>query len=597
MEKVVVLDSGGQYCHLIARKVRELGVYAEIRPLSTRASRLAGYRGAIISGGPASVFEATSPQPDPALFRLGAPVLGICYGHHLMAHHLGGHVEPFPTREFGPAVLNLKSRQSLFTGLAARERIWMSHGDQVTALPPGFKILGSTRDCAIAAMGDEKRRIYGLQFHPEVTHTPHGVRLLQNFLYRVCGCQGDWRPADRVRELQATIRRKTGARRVLFFLSGGVDSTVAFTLTVQALGAERVHGIFVDTGFMRHAEGREIAETFERLNLGALEVIDARGRFFQALRGVTDPEEKRKIIGSLFVDVQDDILAGRRYRSRGWMLGQGTIYPDTIESGGTKNAAVIKTHHNRVDRIQQMLAEKRVLEPLAHFYKDEVRQVGRALGLPDEVVKRHPFPGPGLAIRCLCSSRERRPEADAAIAAEARQYGLDAFLLPLRSVGVQGDFRTYAQVTVLHGAGLRHDALEDLPTRLTNQFRQTNRIVTALWPQQLDPSEWRIRRATLSPGRVQLLRAADHIVTRFLHEQYLYDLIWQCPVVLLPFTRDGGETIALRPISSVDGMTAEVVHIPLPQLAQLTKELMELEGIDAVLFDISNKPPSTIEWE
>jgi len=597
MEKVVVLDSGGQYCHLIARKIRELGVYAEIRPVGTPARRLGGYRGAIISGGPASVFEPGSPQPDAGLFRLGAPVLGICYGHQLMAQHLEGRVDPGFTREFGHAVLRLRSRESIFAGLGGRQQVWMSHGDQVSELPPGFRVMGTTADCAIAAMGDQRRRLFGIQFHPEVTHTTHGVAILRNFLFGVCGCKGDWHPGDQAAQVAAAIRRKAGRRRVLFFLSGGVDSTVAYSLTVRALGEERVRGIFVDTGFMRQDEAKEIARAFSQLELGRLEVVDARRRFFDALRGVGEPEEKRRIIGRLFVEVQDHILASRRYRSRDWMLGQGTIYPDTIESGGTKHAARIKTHHNRVDRIRQMLAEKRVLEPLAQFYKDEVRRLGRAVGLPDEVVRRHPFPGPGLAIRCLCSERRLGPEVDPAIGETARQGGYEAFLLPLRSVGVQGDMRTYAKLTVLHGAAVRHDALAELTTAITNRFRQTNRVACALWPRRIDPAEWRIRRAGLTRPRIRLLQRVDQIVTRFLHEQFLYDLIWQCPVVLLPFSRDGGETVALRPISSVDGMTAEVVHIPPAQLAELARELAEVEGVDAVLFDISNKPPSTIEWE
>ncbi len=597
MEKVVVLDSGGQYCHLIARKIRELGVYAEIRPVGTPASRLGGYRGAIISGGPASVFEPDSPQPHPSLFRARLPILGICYGHQLLAQHLQGEVAPGHTREFGHAVLTVQANGSIFHGLKEHQRIWMSHGDQVTKLPRGFRVLGATRDCAIAAMGDDKRRLYGLQFHPEVTHTEHGLDILRNFLFRVCGCRGDWHPGDRVRELQAGIRRRAGDRRVLFFLSGGVDSTVAYTLTERALGPERVHAICVDTGFMRAAETREISAVFRQHHLGALEVVDARKRFFTALRGVTDPETKRRIIGALFVDVQDEILASRRYRSKEWLLGQGTIYPDTIESGGTQHAALIKTHHNRVDRIQQLIAEKRVLEPLAQFYKDEVRVLGRALGLPDSVVRRHPFPGPGLAIRCLCSERELRPEPDLGIALEAGEVGYMAFLLPLRSVGVQGDLRTYGKLTVLHGAPVHHEALEQLTTRITNQHRHTNRVVVALSPSLLVPDEWRIRKATLTPARIRLLQKVDQIVTRFLHEEFLYDLIWQCPVVLLPFSRDGGETVALRPISSVDGMTAEVVHIPPSQLKRLTAELAAVPGIDAVFYDISNKPPSTIEWE
>ncbi|MBI3667164.1 MAG: glutamine-hydrolyzing GMP synthase [Acidobacteria bacterium] len=597
MEKIVVLDSGGQYCHLIARKVRELGVYAEIRPLGTRASRLRSCKGIIISGGPASVFEKSSPQPDPALFRTAAPILGICYGHQLMAQHLDGKVVPGRTREFGHAELTVQSKDSIFAGLHNHERIWMSHGDHVTALPPGFRTLGTTRDCGIAAMGDEARRYYGLQFHPEVTHTPRGVEILKNFLFQVCGCRGDWHPVDRVAQVEARIRRQVGARRVLFFLSGGVDSTVASTLTVRALGADRVHGIYVDTGFMRLGETREIRAGFPRLGFKDIEVFDARKRFFQALRGVTDPEAKRRIIGRLFVDIQDHILASRRYRSREWMLGQGTIYPDTIESGGTRDAALIKTHHNRVDRIQQLLAEKRVLEPLAQFYKDKVRELGRVISLPDEILRRHPFPGPGLAIRCICSDRPLSPEWDEAISAVAGAGGYGAFLLPLHSVGVQGDCRTYGKLTVLHGAPIRHAALEELTTRITNTFRHTNRVAVALRPRALDPARWSIRRATLTPRRIRLLQQVDDVVTRFLHEQFLYDLIWQCPVVLLPFSRQGGETVALRPISSVDGMTAEVVHIPPPQLSELADRLAEVEGIDAVLFDISNKPPSTIEWE
>jgi len=597
MERIAVLDSGGQYCHLIARKVRELGVYAEIRPVGTTAARLSNCRGVILSGGPASVFEPGSPQPDPALFRLSVPLLGICYGHQLMARHLDGGVAPGVTREFGPAMMTVESGGSIFKGLGRREQVWMNHGDHVAELPPGFRAMARTRDCAIAAMGDERRRFYGLQFHPEVTHTRRGVEILRNFLFRVCGCRGDWRPEGQVRQITGAIRRRADGRRVLFFLSGGVDSTVAYSLTVQALGAGRVHGIYVNTGFMREGETAEIAEAFAPLGLGEPEVIDARRRFFPALRGVTDPERKRQIIGRLFVEVQDHVLSSRRYSSRQWMLGQGTIYPDTIESGGTQHAAVIKTHHNRVDRIRQLMVQKRVLEPLAQFYKDEVRHLGRVMGLPDQILRRHPFPGPGLAIRCLCSDRRRPLEADAEVEALALEAGYRAFLLPLRSVGIQGDSRTYAQLTVLYGSPIRHEALAGLTTRITNRFRRTNRVAVVVRPSRFEPEEWRIHRATLTPRRIRLLQRADQVVTRFLRDQFLYDLIWQCPVVLLPFSRSGGETIALRPISSVDGMTAEVVHIPAPQLEELASRLAQIDGIDAVLFDISSKPPSTIEWE
>jgi GMP synthase (glutamine-hydrolysing) len=335
MDKIAVLDSGGQYCHLIARKVRELGVYAEILPLNVAPRKLAGFRGVILSGGPSSVFESDSPHPSAKLFELAKPILGICYGHHLMAHHLDGVVQRGDTHEFGRADLQIRQPDSLFDGLARRQRVWMSHGDLVAKLPSGFQVLADTRECDVAAMGDLDRKYFGLQFHPEVIHTAHGAEILRNFLARVCGCSMDWHPEDRVAQLVEKIRHAAHQRRVLFFLSGGVDSTVAYALTMRALGHELVHGIYVDTGFMRAGETEEIQAAFERLDLGRLEVIPAAGQFFSALRGVVEPEGKRRIIGRLFVDVQDRILARREFAGHDWMLGQGTIYPDTIESGGT----------------------------------------------------------------------------------------------------------------------------------------------------------------------------------------------------------------------------------------------------------------------
>ncbi len=597
MDKIAVLDSGGQYCHLIARKVRELGVYAEILPLDVAPRKLSSYRGVIISGGPSSVFDPGAPQPQAGLFGLKRPVLGICYGHQLMAQHLKGTVEPGATHEFGRADLRVKRKDSLFAGLGRRERVWMSHGDQVSRLPAGFEILADTRECEVAAMGDLERKFFGLQFHPEVIHTAHGSAMLRNFLVEVCGCRKDWHPEDRVGQLVKRIRRTVRGRRVLFFLSGGVDSTVAYTLTVKALGPELVHGIYVDTGFMRADETAEIQQAFGRLNLGKLEVASAGRRFFTALRGVVDPEQKRRIIGRLFVEVQDHILERGEFAGHDWMLGQGTIYPDTIESGGTSHAAVIKTHHNRVERITELIEEGRLLEPLAEFYKDEVRHLGRALGLPRALIERHPFPGPGLAIRCLCSAQAARPLADAAIDAVAKSAGYRAFLVPLLSVGVQGDSRSYAQLTVLHGGDLDYRLLLPAATRITNQFRRTNRVVLALEPKRWRPSDWRIKRASLTKKRVTLLQQADKIVTAFLRHERLYDRVWQCPVVLLPLTRQGGETIAARPITSVDGMTAEVAHLPPAKVATLAKQLRSLPGVEAVLFDVSHKPPSTIEWE
>ena len=597
MEKVAVLDSGGQYCHLIARKVRELGVYAEIVPLSVKPTDLQQYRGVIISGGPASVFAPESPQPDTNLFQIRRPLLGICYGHQLMAHYLDGEVQPGATHEFGRADLRVRRDDPLFDGQVRRQRVWMSHGDQVTKLPSGFQVLGDTRQCKVAAMGDLNRKYFGLQFHPEVVHTVHGAEILRNFLADVCRCGMNWHPQDRVNQIQRDIQRVVKGRRVLFFLSGGVDSTVAYALTVGALRPELVHGIYVDTGFMRAGETRQIRRAFDRMGFRSLEVVSARGLFFSALRKIVDPEQKRRLIGKLFVDVQDRVLERQEFKNHNWVLGQGTIYPDTIESGGSANSSVIKTHHNRVKRIGELIKQGRVLEPLSEFYKDEVRLLGRVLGLPQELIGRHPFPGPGLAIRCLCSGRTGSLQKDSAINELAREAGYRAVLLPLRSVGVQGDSRSYAQVTVLYHGEPEYRHGLPLATEITNQYRHTNRVVMLWTPRRFRPSEWKIQRAYLTQKRVALLQEADSIVTDFLRDNDLYNSVWQCPVVLLPFSRRGGETIVLRPITSVDGMTAEVAQLPGAKLHALARELIALPEVEAVLLDVSHKPPSTIEWE
>ncbi len=597
MEKIAVLDSGGQYCHLIARKVRELGVYAEILPVGIQARRLRKYRGVILSGGPSSVFNEDSPQPDPRLFRAGQPVLGICYGHQLLAHYLGGVVERGRVHEFGSAIVRVESPGGLFEGLPDRLRAWMSHGDQVIRLPEGFRVLASTPECDVAAMGSVRRGLYGLQFHPEVVHTPDGQSILENFLRNACRCSMDWRPEDRVETLLGRIRDEVGRRRVLFFLSGGVDSTVAYALTVRALGPSAVAAVYVDTGFMRDRETTEIEDAFRSLDLGYLRVFDASELFMGRLEGVSDPERKRAIIGQAFLDVQDEILAADASLGAGWMLGQGTIYPDTIESGGTNSSDVIKTHHNRVDRVRELIEQGSVLEPLSEFYKDEVRELGRALGLPRTLLDRHPFPGPGLAIRCLCASGGQGPLEDNSIGALAGRHGCSAFLLPFRSVGVQGDSRSYARLTVLHGGGPDYRRLLPLSTAITNGFRHTNRIVVSVAPRRVDPGQWRVRPATLTKQRVRLLQSADRAVTEYLRSSGLYDRIWQCPVVLLPWSRNGGETVVLRPVTSVDGMTADVAELPPDGLAELAGRLCRIPDVDSVFYDISSKPPSTIEWE
>lgn len=582
---MVVLDTGGQYCHLIARKVRELGVYSEIRPSETPASELRGVRGIVISGGPASVYEPGAPQVDPAIFELGCPLLGLCYGHQTMAWHLGGEVRRGEKGEYGLAWLDTAGRSLLFEGAGGRQQIWMSHRDTVTRVPPGFAVLGSTDTCAVAAMGDEARRIYGLQFHPEVVHTTHGRQILANFLFRICGCRVDWDPKRQSERIQEEIRRTAAGRNVFFFVSGGVDSTVAFTLCLRALGPDRVRALYVDTGLMRAGETEFVRNVFDALGRGIFAVEDASERFLGALEGVRDPERKRRIIGEMFVAVQERILASGPFLEDQWILGQGTIYPDTIESGGTAKADVIKTHHNRVSGIQRLIEQNRIVEPLHTLYKDEVRELGRELGLPEELLERHPFPGPGLAIRCLCE--------DAARPVERLDEG---WLAPLHSVGVQGDSRSYRPVLILEGDP-REPGLHERAAEAINRLSRINRAITLV--ASLAPvSSMAASPAALCRIRLERLRRADAIVREAAHRTGFDRQVWQFPVILVPLgTPERPDSVVLRPVDSVDGMTARAVPLPGGLQDELGARLLAEEGICAVFLDLTHKPPGTIEWE
>jgi GMP synthase (glutamine-hydrolysing) len=582
--QITVLDAGGQYCHLIARKIRDLGVYAEVRASETPASELRGRKGLIISGGPDSVYEADSSRIDSAILSSGSAVLGICYGQQLMAYELGGRVRKGDKGEYGLALLEPTKPHSLFASLnGGRQQIWMNHRDQVEAVPPGFDVLASTTTCAVAAMAHETLPLMAVQFHPEVVHTTSGSRILANFVFGVCGCTKDWDPKDRIRPIEAEIRAVAGDRNIFFFVSGGVDSTVAYTLCLRALGPERVYGIYVDTGLMREGETAYVKRLFEQLGATAFHVESAESEFLAALAGVCDPEKKRHIIGEQFVSVQERVLSTGHFLDGHWILGQGTIYPDTIESGGTARADVIKTHHNRVAGIQKLIETGRIIEPLASFYKDEVREIGAELGIPAEFLDRHPFPGPGLAIRCLCS------EAEAPV--ERMDPG---WVLPIRSVGVKGDSRSYHAVLALTWDCLPD---EEIATELVNRTGDINRVV-ALVSGRVTIPEMRSTKGTLTPQRLGRLRRADAIVRRLSVESGFEREVWQFPVVLIPLgTANAPDSVVLRPIHSVDGMTAQAVRMPDDLLRLVSDELMPLEGICAVFYDLTHKPPGTIEWE
>jgi GMP synthase (glutamine-hydrolysing) len=583
--QIVVLDTGGQYCHLITRKIRELGVYCEIRPSEVDPAQLKGVRGIVISGGPSSVYEDGSPQVNPAIFGLGAAVLGICYGQQLMAWHLGGTVGKGERGEYGLAWFEPSAQAPLLDGISGRFSIWMSHRDTVTAVPPGFRVLGSTDTCPIAAMADVSRRLYGVQFHPEVVHTEHGVEILSNFLFGIAGCKRDWDPRAQAARIEEEIRQVAAGRNVFFFVSGGVDSTVAFSLCLRALGPERVRALYVDTGLMREGETDFVKTVFGARGKEIFAAEQAEERFLGALRGVADPETKRHIIGECFVAVQEEILDSGHYLDQNWILGQGTIYPDTIESGGTSKADLIKTHHNRVAGIQKLIAENRIIEPLHLLYKDEVRELGREIGLPEALLERHPFPGPGLAIRCLCS--------ETAAPVERLDEG---WLAPVKSVGVQGDSRSYRPVLVLE-EGLADAGIHERAGHLINKTQGINRVV-ALAASHTPISKWTTAASWIDATRLDRLRRADGIVRRLCKETGFEQHVWQFPVVLVPLgAEQWPDSVVLRPIHSVDGMTARAVSIPPDLLVRLCRELLEIDGVNAVLLDLTHKPPGTIEWE
>lgn len=550
-------------------------------PSEAPAAQLAGRRGLIISGGPSSVNAPGSPRLDDATFALGLPVLGICYGQQLIAHQLGGEVKRGERGEYGLAFVDIAhAGTALFQGIEGRQQVWMSHFDQVGNLPEGFELLGSTTTCPVAAIGHRARNIYGVQFHPEVVQTVHGRQLLTNFVFDICGCQKDWEPTHQIPIVEEQIRRIANGRSVFFFASGGVDSTVAYTLCLRALGPEKVHATYVDTGLMREGETEFVRDVFLKLAPDGFEVADAQAAFLGRLHAVREPEKKRHIIGEEFVAVQERILEQGHYLDGDWILGQGTIYPDTIESGGTKKADLIKTHHNRVAGIQKLIDANRIVEPLKEFYKDEVRQLGRALGLPAELLDRHPFPGPGLAIRCLCHERNE---------AFTR---LDAgWLIPVHSVGVQGDERSYRPVLAIDQA----DHLQ--ATEIINHERRANRVVTLL-AAHAPLDQMSVHESDISASRLERLRRADAIVRALSHESGYDRTIWQFPVVLIP-VGDGGrpDSVVLRPIDSVDGMTATAMPIPSELQQRMCEELMTLAGVCGVFLDLTHKPPATIEWE
>lgn len=513
-DRILIVDFGSQFTQLIARRVREAGVYSEIVPFQSAEKALSwpGLKGIILSGGPASVHEQASPKAPDAVYARGLPILGICYGEQAICDQLGGKVEPSDHREFGRAYIEVKAPNALFEGVwqpGERHQVWMSHGDRISAIPPGFRVMAVSDGAPFAAIADEKRQIYGTQFHMEVVHTPDGARLLRNFVREICGCKGDWSMASFRDEAIHKIKQKVGFDRVICGLSGGVDSAVTAVLIHEAVG-EQLTCIFVDHGLMRQGEADEVVRLFRGQHNIPLVHVDAADIFLEALDGVTDPEQKRKTIGRLFIEVferEAKKIGGAAF------LAQGTLYPDVIESvsftGGP--SVTIKSHHNVGGLPERM--NMKLVEPLRELFKDEVRALGRELGLPEHFVGRHPFPGPGLAIR--------------------------------------------------------------IPGEIT-------------------------------PSKLDILRKADAIYLDEIRKAGLYDAIWQAFAVLLPVRTVGvmgdgrtyDQVLALRAVTSTDGMTAESYPFDHSFLAHVaTRIINEVRGVSRVVYDVTSKPPGTIEWE
>ncbi len=616
LSKIIVLDFGSQYAHLIAKRFRALGYYSEIALPSASLSEIEGAKGIVLSGGPASVYDENIPAFNESILDSDIPILGLCYGHQLMAQHYGGKVEKGETGEFGIAhlVIDKNAASPLFSGIASPMQVWMSHQDEVTKIADGFEKTGSTENCKYAALQNLAKKRFSLQFHCEVADTPFGNAIFENFA-RFCGMEKNWDEKAVLQMITDGIRREAKDKNVLLFLSGGVDSSVTFALLNKALGQERVLGLHIDNGFMRKGESNTVAEHYRAAGFTNFIVEDASDRFLKAVSGLVDPQKKRIAVGETFVAVRNDIVRERGLDGESWMLAQGTLYPDIIESGGTKNSKVIKTHHNRVDGIQSLIEKGLVIEPLKNLYKDEVRAIGAELALAPSLIRRHPFPGPGLSINVLCSdgtmsekdgsdfkSAEKEMEA---MSIPLSQALTERCALPVRSVGVQGDFRTYRFPAVLSFETLADgfyrtpedwDALEAVSSYITNKASFINRTLIRLY--RKPGVKLSLQKGYCDKGRLDRLREADAIAIEGLYESGWYDKVFQHLTIDLPYASSPDRaSFVLRPVCSEDVMTARFAHLPQDVLERIVQKIAALPFVDAVYYDATNKPPATFGWE
>ena len=633
--KIVVLDFGSQYAHLIAKRFRMLGYYSEIALPSTDLSVFENCKGIVFSGGPSSVYDEKVPEFNSEILNLPIPILGLCYGHYIVQLGYNGKVGKAPVGEFGFATLNLNPavKSPLFEGIEPTQQVWMSHQDGVLEIGDGFEVVGSTKDCPFAATQNLAKKRFSIQCHCEVKDTPCGNQIFQNFA-NYCGMEKNWDQDTVLQVILENIKKEAEGKNVLLFLSGGVDSTITFALLNKALGQERVLGLHIDNGFMRKNESANVADAYHKFGFNNFIVEDASESFLKAIAGLTDPQKKRMAVGENFITVRNEVVAKQNLDESQWMLAQGTLYPDIIESGGTKNSNTIKTHHNRVQGIQDLIAKGLIIEPVKDLYKDEVRAIGKKLGLSAELVMRHPFPGPGLSINVLCNDgKEKSQDAEELPLALKELEGIELnmfcencsanlkrSILPVRSVGVQGDFRTYRFPALLDfgpakekewplGAvaaekGIRHfpgkrEKIEECSSTITNVSKYANRTVIKLYQKPgLKDDDLKLQEGYCDRRRLDQLREVDNIVLTELHKSGWYNQIFQHLTIDLPYAATPETaTFVLRPVVSEDVMTARFAMLPKEILGVIVQKIAELPFVDALYFDATNKPPATFGWE
>lgn len=604
---IAILDFGSQFSHLITRRLRDANIYCEILPsdISTEDIKKRDVKGVILSGGPASVYSDDIPEFNSDILSLHVPILGICYGYQLMSKELGGTVVSLDSKEYGQSELKMEKESPLFKGINYEQTVWMSHGDSILEPPPGFTRVAFTENCPYAVVENVQSQRFGIQFHPEVAHTKHGEQVLVNFATEICGCSPDWDTEHFLQSIEQNIKDTVGDRNVFLLVSGGIDSTVTFVLLNRVLGQDRVHGLFINTGLLRPGDTDMVVDLFKTNGIENYTIYDASEEFLSALKDEPAPERKRNIIGEIFLDVKDRVMANFNLDPKLWLLAQGTIYPDIITSGGSKHARVIKTHHNALASLKNKME---VIEPLRYLYKDEVRKLAKELGFPHEFIWKHPFPGPGIAVRIAGAMTENKislyhkldrivldrllvtewyeklwmgfpvlvdmeeaTEKDFTYPQESKSYvqstvenhlknsnvpydKAEVSILPIRSVGVKGDYRTYehpVEIRISKNADrlqVNHEVIAQLSTEIVNHTPGINRVLLVLWWNS-SPSDWK-------------------------------------------------EIVVLRTLESVDTLTSDWGKVDYDILNNIVSDIVDLNlGISAIMLDVTQKPPSTMEWE